>query len=102
MLRILYIRRRYIGAEKVSNLDAYLEEELYDTLVYCIHNPRAADLESKRNRAEEIGKDLFSDGGIDSMENMFYSIECRLRDEIHKDANPYRSWWNGITPDWKY
>lgn len=53
-------------------------------------------------KAEEIGKDLFSDGGVDSMENMFYSIECRLRDEIHKDAKPYRSWWNGITPDWKY
>ena len=68
--------------------------------VFKIH--MSADFESKRNRAEEIGKDLFSDGGIDSMENMFYSIECRLRDEIHKDAKSYRSWWNGITPDWKY
>jgi hypothetical protein len=43
-------------------LDAYLEEELFDTLVYCIQNPEAVDLETKRNRAEEIGKELFSDG----------------------------------------
>jgi hypothetical protein len=83
-------------------LDAYLEEELYDTLVYCIQNPEAVDLENKRKRAEEIGKELFSDGGVDSMENLFYSIEFRVKDEIGQDAKPYRSWWNGISNDWKY
>jgi hypothetical protein len=39
-------------------LDAYLEEELYDNLIYCIQNPNATDFGSKRKRAEEIGKDL--------------------------------------------
>jgi hypothetical protein len=83
-------------------LDAYLEEELYDTLVYYIQNPEAVDLENKRKRAEEIGKELFSDGGVDAMENMFYSIEFRVKDEIGQNAKPYRSWWNGISNEWKY
>jgi hypothetical protein len=83
-------------------LDAYLEEELFDTLVYCIQNPEAVDLGIRRNRAEEIGKELFSDGGVDAMENMFYSIEFRVKDEIGQDAKPYRSWWNGISNEWKY
>ena len=83
-------------------MDAYLEEELYDTLVYYIQNPEAVDLENKRKRAEEIGKELFSDGGVDAMENMFYSIEFRVKDEIGQDIKPYRTWWNGISNDWKY
>ncbi|MFL6330688.1 MAG: hypothetical protein ACJ705_06700 [Nitrososphaeraceae archaeon] len=31
------------------------------------------------------------DGGTDAMENMFYSIEFRIKEEIGKDAKPYRS-----------
>jgi hypothetical protein len=92
-----------IGAEVDGpKLDAYLEEELYDTLVYCIQNLKADDFETKRKRAEEIGRELYSDGGVDAMENMFYSIEFRVNDEIGQDAKPYRSWWNGISNDWKY
>jgi hypothetical protein len=83
-------------------LDAYLEEELYDNLTYCIQNPKASDFEIKRKRAEEIGRELFSDRCRDAMENMFYSIELRVRDEIGHDARSYRMWWNGITNDWKY
>jgi hypothetical protein len=30
------------------------------------------------------------------MENMFYSIEFRIKEEIGKDAKPYRVWWNSI------
>jgi hypothetical protein len=36
------------------------------------------------------------------MEKMFYSIEFRIKDEIDKDPKPYRSWWNNISPEWKY
>jgi hypothetical protein len=36
------------------------------------------------------------------MENMFFSIEHRIKDEIGADARPYRSWWDGISGDWKY
>lgn len=38
-----------------------------------------------------IGKELYTDGGTDAMENMFYSIEFIIREEIHKEAIQYRS-----------
>lgn len=71
-------------------------------LTYCIQNPNASDFETKKQRIQEIGNELQADGGYDAMENMFYSIEIRIREEINKDAKPYRSWWNGITADWSY
>ena len=83
-------------------MDAYLEEELYDILTYYIQNPQASDFETKKQRVSMIGKELYDDGGTDAMENMFYSIEFRIKDEIGKDVNPYRSWWNGISSEWKY
>ena len=83
-------------------MDAYLEEELYDLLTYCAQNPDALDFESKKQRVEEIGRELYADGEIDAMENMFYSIDFRLKEEIGKDAKPYRLWWNNISGEWKY
>lgn len=56
----------------------------------------------KKNRVFTVGKELYSDGGIDTMENMFYSIEFRIKDEIGMDVKPYRSWWNDISSEWKY
>jgi hypothetical protein len=73
-------------------MDAYLEGELYDLITYCIQNPNASDFEVKRQRVEEIGRELYADGGVDAMENMFYPIEFRVKEEIGKDAKPYRSW----------
>ena len=84
-------------------MDAYLEEELYDLITYFIQNPAdSTNYKSKKERIEEIGKELFSDGGVDAMENMFFAIQNRIKEEIQKDATPYRSLWNGITDDWKY
>ena len=84
-------------------LDAYREEELYGIITYCIQNPNASDFESKKQRAQEIGKKLYADGGVDAMENSFYPIEFRVREEIGKHARPYRSWWNDISrEEWKY
>ncbi|MDW0138226.1 MAG: hypothetical protein QOK86_00620 [Nitrososphaeraceae archaeon] len=83
-------------------MDAYLEEELYDILTYCIQNREASDFESKKQRVSMIGKELYADGGTDAMENMFYSIEFRIKDEIGNDAKQCRSWWNSISDDWKY
>ena len=87
---------------RLQQMDAYLEEELYDALTYTIQNPNASDFESKRRRIEDIGRELYDDGGTDAMENMFYSIEFRIKEEIGKDAKPYRSWWNNIYQEWKY
>ena len=83
-------------------MDAYLEDELYDILIYCLQNPDASDFEAKKQRVFTIGKELYADGGMDAMENMFYSIEFRIKEEIGKEAKPYRSWWNGISNEWKY
>ena len=84
-------------------MDAYLEEELYDLITYCIQNQgNSADYQSKKDRIGEIGKELFADGGVDAMENMYFAIQNRIKEEIQKDAKPYRSFWNGITDDWKY
>ena len=71
-------------------MDAYLEE-LYDLLIYCLQNPHGPDFGAKKKRAEEIGSELYTDGGLDAMENMFYSIEFRIKEEIDKDAKPCRA-----------
>lgn len=83
-------------------MDAYLEEELYDLLTYCIQNPQVPDFAVKKGRVEEIGRELYADSGADALENMFFSIEHRIKEEIGSDAKPYRTWWNGIASEWKY
>lgn len=83
-------------------MDAYLEEELYDHITFCVQNPNASDFELKKKRVREIGKELYTDGGVDAMENIFYPIEFRIKEEIGHDAKPYRSWWNDITKEWRY
>ncbi|HJT47399.1 MAG TPA: hypothetical protein VJ729_04395 [Nitrososphaeraceae archaeon] len=45
---------------------------------------------------------MYADGGTDAMENMFHSIKFRMKDEIGKDAKPYRSWWNNISQERRY
>lgn len=82
-------------------MDAYLEEELIDLFTYYLQNPNASDLETKKQRVKEIGTELYYDGGIDTMENMFYSVEIRIKEEIGKDIKEKRSWWNGVSEDWK-
>ena len=84
-------------------MDAYLEEELYDLITYCIQSTtNSPDYESKKERIQEIGKELFADGGVDVIENMYFAIQNRIKEEIQKDAKPYRFWWNNITDEWKY
>jgi hypothetical protein len=79
-----------------------MEEQLYDLLTYCIQNPKAPDLAGKKERVEEIGRELYADSGADALENMLFSIEHRVKEEIGSNAKPYRAWWNGIAPEWKY
>lgn len=80
-------------------MDAYLEEELYDLLTAAI---KGGNDEGARARTAEIGRELHADGGADAMENMFFSIEHRIKDELGTDARPYRAWWNGIDDAWRY
>ncbi len=71
-------------------------------MTYCIQNtPNSPDYKSKKERIHEIGKELFADGGVDAMENMYFAIQNRIKEEIQKDAKPFRPWWNNITDEWK-
>lgn len=83
-------------------MDAGLEEELYDLLTLCIQQPESPDLAARKIRVMEIGRELAADGGTDAMENMFFAIENRIQGEMGANAQPYRSWWNGIADEWKY
>ena len=79
-----------------------LEEEMIDLLTFLLQNPDSEENESKKSRVSEIGKELYSDGGIDSLENMFFVVQNRIKEEIGKDPAPFRSLWNGNSNEWKH
>ena len=83
-------------------MDAMLEEEMIDLLTFLLQNPDSEENESKKSRVSEIGKELYSDGGIDSLENMFFVVQNRIKEEIGKDPEPFRSLWNGNSNEWKH
>ena len=83
-------------------MDAYLEEEFFDLIAASLQNLPASEIKSKQERVLEIGRELFNDGGVDAMVNMYFAIQNRIKEEFQKDASPYRSWWNGITDEWQY
>jgi len=83
-------------------MDFMLEEELIDLMTFCLQNPESPEIITKKKRITEIGQELFLDGGIDALENFFFSIKNRIIGEIEKDPSPMRPLWNGLTPQWKY
>jgi len=83
-------------------MDFMLEEELIDLMTFCLQNPESDEITIKKKRIAEIGKELFLDGGLDALENFFFSIKNRIIGEIEKDPSPLRPLWNGLTPEWEY
>lgn len=83
-------------------MDFLLEEEMIDLLTFCLQNPDSAEVAQKKTRVVEIGKELYADGGVDALENMFFALENRIKEEIGKDPRPFRALWNGNTPEWNY
>ncbi len=83
-------------------MDFLLEEEMIDLLTFCIQNPSSAEVIQKKARINEIGKELFADGGVDALENMFFALENRIKEEIGQDPRPFRSLWNGNSSEWNY
>jgi len=79
-----------------------LEEELIDLFTFCLQNPDSPEVEEKKIRIKEIGRELFDDGGVDALENFFFAISNRIQGEIEKDPAPFRSLWNGLSDEWKY
>ena len=83
-------------------MDFMLEEELMDLMTFCLQNPESSEIIEKKKRITEIGQELFLDGGIDALENFFFSLKNRIIQEIEKDPSQLRSLWNGLTPEWHY
>jgi len=79
-----------------------LEEELIDLLTFCIQNSSSSEVEEKKKRITEVGRELYNDGGVDALENFFFVIENRIKEEIGQDPKPFRSLWNGIDDEWKF
>ncbi len=83
-------------------MDFMLEEEMIDLLTFCLQNPTSPDLAAKKSRITEIGHELYSDGGADALENMFFALKNRITEEIGIDPSLLKSLWNGLTPEWNY
>ena len=41
-------------------------------------------------------------GALDALENFFFVLENRIKEEIGQDPKPFRSLWNGLDDNWKY
>ena len=79
-----------------------LEEELIDLMTFCLQNPESQEIDEKKKRITEIGKELFDDGGVDALENFFFVLKNRITEEINLDPTPFRALWNGLSDEWKF
>ena len=84
-------------------MDFMLEEEMIDLLTFCLQNSDSDQVESKKSRFKEVGKEIFDDGGVDAMENFFFVVENRIEGEIENLQNLFVHYgmdyqMNGITP----
>jgi len=79
-----------------------LEEELIDLMTFCLQNPKSGEVEEKKQRITEIGKELYADGGVDALENFFFSLKNRIEGEINQDPSPFKTLWNGLDDSWKF
>ena len=87
---------------RAINMDFMLEEELIDLYTFCLQNPDSSEIEQKKARITEVGKEIFDDGGVDALENFYFAISNRIQGEIEKDIAPFRPLWNGLSDEWKY
>lgn len=83
-------------------VDFMLEEEMIDLATFCLQNPDSPETAQKKERMTEIGRELFADGGTDAMENMFFALENRIKEEIGKDPRSLRFLWNDNADEWNY
>ena len=83
-------------------MDFMLEEELIDLYTFCLQNPDSPEVEQKKSRITEVGKEIFDDGGVDALENFYFAISNRIQGEIEKDIAPFRPLWSGLSDEWKY
>jgi hypothetical protein len=78
-------------------MDMMLEEELIDLMTFCLQNPGSSEISEKHSRIQEIGQEIFDDGGEDAIENFSFVLKNRITQEIEKDPSPLLSLWQGLT-----
>jgi len=83
-------------------MDFMLEEELFDLITFCIQNLESSEINEKKNRIKQIGKELFDDGGVDALENFFFALSNRIKEEYGKDIDSFKPLWNNLDDEWKY
>ncbi len=83
-------------------MDFMLEEELFDLIVFCIQNSKSSEIDEKKNRIKQIGKELFDDGGVDALENFFFVLSNRIKEEFGEDINSFKPLWNDFSEEWKF
>lgn len=83
-------------------MDFMLEEELIDLMTFCLQNPDSDEIEEKKKRISAIGKELYLDGGINALENFFFVLENRIKEEINQDPCQFKVLWNGLDDNWKF
>ena len=83
-------------------MDFMLEEELIDLMTFCLQNTKSGEVGEKKQRITEIGKELYADGGVDALENFFFSLKNRIEGEINQDPSPFKTLWNGLDDSWKF
>jgi len=83
-------------------MDFMLEEELFDLFAFCIQNTESSEIGEKNDRIKQIGKELFDDGGVDALENFFFALSNRIKEEFGKDIGSFKPLWNNLTDEWKY
>ena len=83
-------------------MDFMLEEELFDLIAFCLQNAGSPEIDEKKNRIKQIGKELFDDGGVDALENFFFALSNRIKEEFGKDIDSFKPLWNDLSDEWKY
>ena len=83
-------------------MDFMLEEELFDLIAFCLQNTESPEIDGKKNRIKQIGKELFDDGGVDALENFFFALSNRIKEEFGKDIDSFKPLWNDFSDEWKY
>ena len=83
-------------------MDFMLEEELFDLIAFCLQNAGSPEIDEKKNRIKQIGKELFDDGGVDALENFFFVLSNRIKEEFGKDIDSFKPLWNDLSDEWKY
>ena len=69
---------------------------------FVCKNPDSPEVETKKTRISEVGKELFQDGGVDALENFWFAISNRIEGEIEKDIILFRPLWNNLSDEWKF